>query len=70
MLRVLRATKDESSGKYRYFYEKPSYGWVKKLQKRREIPDVDADVLMENLSGSSSSSWSKGGPWVSPPFAK
>ena len=62
VLRVLRATKDESSGKYRYFYEKPSYGWVKKLQKRREIPDVDADVLAENLSGSSSSSWSKGGP--------
>ena len=62
VLRVLRATKDEGSGKYRYFYEKPSYGWVKKLKRRREIPDVDADVLAEKLSGRSSSSWSKGGP--------
>jgi hypothetical protein len=32
------------------------------LKRRREIPDVDADVLAEKLSGRSSSSWSKGGP--------
>lgn len=60
-LRVLRAMKDEGSAKYWYFYEKPSYGWVKKLQRRREIPDVDADILADNLSHRSNSSWSKGG---------
>ena len=60
-LRVLRAMKDDGSAKYRYFYEKPSYGWVKKLQRRREIPDVDADILADNLSHRCNSSWSKGG---------
>ena len=45
---------------FRYEYEKPGYGWVKRLASRRQVPDADGEALAAALSAHPGA----GGEWI------
>ena len=64
--RILRVTKSSSneSRKYGYQYEKIGHGWVKKLVDRHIVPDVDGDLLSDEMNlrcENDSAKWVSGG---------
>mmetsp|Transcript_14336 Transcript_14336/g.20090 ORF Transcript_14336/g.20090 Transcript_14336/m.20090 type:complete len:348 (+) Transcript_14336:96-1139(+) len=64
--RVLRATLDDNndvgSKRWKYEYEMPGHGWVKRLVSRETVPHIDADCLSSNLNEKfPKSKWASGG---------
>mmetsp|Transcript_33061 Transcript_33061/g.71556 ORF Transcript_33061/g.71556 Transcript_33061/m.71556 type:complete len:373 (-) Transcript_33061:2931-4049(-) len=52
---------DGKDGRYRYEYNKPGYGWVSRLVKRKPVASVDNDMLIRELNAGKGGSWSSGG---------
>lgn len=57
--RILHCLANNNDGTYRYQYEMPGYGWVKRLKDRPVIPTVDASQLVKQLPYSDC--WSQSG---------